>query len=109
MNRLEKTSLMVCFAFFGLYPILTEALGAWSLYADYGSYLSAPLLGLIGITIANVAVAISFFYLLNHLYCPRCVNFSCPFNKVPGGMVEEYLGKNPAMKDAWCKRGPAPP
>ncbi len=108
MNRLEKTSLMVCFTFFGFYPILTEALGAWSLYTDYGSYLSAPLLWLIGITIANVAAAISFFYLLNRLYCPRCVNFSCPFNKVPGDMVKEYLKKNPSMRDGWYKRGSAP-
>ncbi|MCW4036215.1 MAG: hypothetical protein NWE75_03390, partial [Candidatus Bathyarchaeota archaeon] len=73
------------------------------------SNLSAQLLWLIRIAIANVAAAISFFYLLNRFYCPRCVNFSCPFNKVPGDMVEEYLGNNPAMKDAWSKRGPAPP
>lgn len=102
MNRKEKTCLIICLIFVGLYPFLTEAYGVWFLYSNYGSHGLIPLLGLTGIAITNVATAMSFLYLLIQFYCPHCVNFSCPLNKVPEGFVQEYLDKNPVMKNAWA-------
>jgi hypothetical protein len=101
MSRAEKAGLMVCFAVFGLYPVLTMAAGMRFLIEKHGSYEFTPLLGLIGLAIANAASAASFIYLLNLFYCPRCVNFSCPLNGVPEDVVEEYLLRNPVMKNAW--------
>lgn len=37
--------------------------------------------------------------------CPRCVNFSCAFNRVPREMVDEFLRRNPAMRKAWEESG----
>ena len=37
--------------------------------------------------------------------CTVCINFSCPFNSVPKEIVDEFLKKNPIMRDAWEKRG----
>jgi hypothetical protein len=38
-------------------------------------------------------------------FCSKCVNFSCPLNHVPKSMVDEYLERNPVMKEAWEKSG----
>ncbi|MFX1410883.1 MAG: hypothetical protein ACFFA6_11045 [Promethearchaeota archaeon] len=37
--------------------------------------------------------------------CPVCVNFSCPFNRVPKEIVDEFLKLNPRMKIAWEESG----
>ncbi len=37
--------------------------------------------------------------------CPRCLNFSCPLNQVPKRTVDEFLKRNPAMREAWEKAG----
>ncbi len=100
MSRFEKTSLLLCFAFFGLFPILTGAYGMWTLYADPSS-AGLMRLSMLGITIINLATVVAFLYLLRLFYCPQCVNFSCPLNGVPDGLVREYLDCNPVMKKAW--------
>jgi hypothetical protein len=37
--------------------------------------------------------------------CTRCVNFSCPSNRVPKSVVDAYLMRNPVMREAWEKSG----
>jgi len=37
--------------------------------------------------------------------CSKCVNFSCPANRVPKQVVDGYLVQNPIMLDAWLKAG----
>lgn len=37
--------------------------------------------------------------------CSKCVNFSCPLNKVPKEVVDEYLIHNPVMRNAWEENG----
>lgn len=100
MDRFEKTSLMLCFAFFGLFPILTEAYGLWNLYSDPSSN-GLMRLAMLGITVTNIATMIAFLYLLTLFYCPQCINFSCPLNRVSEDIMEEYLDRNPVMKKTW--------
>lgn len=38
-------------------------------------------------------------------HCPRCNNFSCPFNTVPKEQVDIFLKKNPVMREAWENSG----
>ena len=37
--------------------------------------------------------------------CPVCVNFSCPLNRVPKDIVDEFLKNNPRMRKAWEESG----
>jgi hypothetical protein len=104
MSRFEKTSLLLCFAFFGLFPILTEAYGMWTLYTDPSS-TGLMRLSMLGIVTTNLVTVIAFLYLLSLFYCPHCVNFSCPLNGVPDSLVREYLDCNPVMKKAWEAKG----
>ena len=58
-----------------------------------------------GITAATLLTLIAFFVVLNTHVCTRCVNFSCPLNRVPKPEVDVYLERNAAMKKAWEKGG----
>jgi hypothetical protein len=42
-----------------------------------------------------------FFAIYLPLTCPRCVNLSCVFNRVPEEVKQRYLELNPKMKEAW--------
>ena len=37
--------------------------------------------------------------------CIRCVNFSCPFNRVPKKEVDAFLKEHPEMRKAWKEKG----
>lgn len=103
MDRFEKTSLLLCFAFLGLFPILAEAYGLWGLYSDPSSD-GMMRLATLGLMVTNMATVMAFLYILILFYCTRCVNFSCPLNRVPEDLVDEYLDRNPVMKEAWEAR-----
>jgi hypothetical protein len=49
--------------------------------------------------------AVLFFWTLNKYVCSQCVNFSCPLNRVPKKVVDEYLKRNPTMRQAWEESG----
>ena len=105
MNRLEKTVLMIFFSFLWVFPVLVEAYGIWVMsvaFAEFGIY---ALLGMIGVTLATILVGLQFYYIMVSRFCSRCVNLSCPMNRVPKSMVDAYLEKNPVMKRAWEKSG----
>ena len=52
---------------------------------------------LMGIYLALLAVA---FLGLHLFYCKRCINFACPLNAVKTKEREEFLEKNPVVKEA---------
>ena len=37
--------------------------------------------------------------------CTRCINFSCPMNRVPKQLVDKFLKRNEAMRKAWEEKG----
>ena len=84
----EKVQLIIGFVIFGGYPIIFIALGAQLFWL---------ILSLIGLGF--------FFIRLNLTTCNKCVNFSCPLNRVKKIIKDEYLKKNPVMREAWEKTG----
>jgi len=71
----------------------------------YGEFGLIALLGMVGITLASVMAALFWVLIMFYAFCSQCVNFSCPLNIVPKSMVDEYLKRNPVMRDAWVKSG----
>ena len=88
-----------------LFPVLAEAYGIWLMAASYAEFGLYALLGMIGVTIATLLAGLQFLYILMYYFCSRCVNFSCPLNRVPKFRVDGYLAKNSVMKDAWQRSG----
>ncbi|HEC23748.1 MAG TPA: hypothetical protein ENI95_12620 [Chloroflexi bacterium] len=61
--------------------------------------------GAFGMALIVAAGVVSFIWSLKRQLCSRCVNFSCPLNSVPEEIVDEYLRRNPVMREAWEKSG----
>lgn len=108
MNRAEKATIVLFFLFLVLFPVLIEACGIWAISVNYASFGLVALLGMIALTLATLMAGLQFLYILIHDFCSKCVNFSCPLNRVPQLMVDAYLEKNPVMKEAWAKGGIPP-
>lgn len=106
LNNFEKFMMYFLIAtIFFVFPLAVMGYGIGYISFNYTEFGLISLLGLIGITFANVMSAISFASTLKTFYCPNCVNFSCPLNTVPKAVIDEYLKKNDVMKQAWEKSG----
>ncbi|MHC1591108.1 MAG: hypothetical protein ACXQS8_03410 [Candidatus Helarchaeales archaeon] len=88
MTRSERIQFITGFLLFLIVPIIFLIIGL--------QYLMALLAG-----VGSVIWAL----ILSHEICVDCINFSCPLNKVPEEMRNEFLKKNPVMKEAWEKAG----
>jgi hypothetical protein len=88
MNTAEKIQLFLGFAILVGYPFPFLILGGqWIL----GVVAVGGLVVFAGVLISGT--------------CNRCVNFSCPLNRVPKRVVDGYLARNPVMKSAWEANG----
>ena len=81
MSNAEKTQLIVSFAIMAGYPLVFMILVAQTLYL-----------------VITAAGLVAFFGALFKFKCSRCVNFSCPFNRVPKPVVQAYLARNPVIQ-----------
>jgi hypothetical protein len=101
IRPIEKIGTILGFAFIGIFPIVSELYGTWFIIStNLNLNLSriVVIIALVIVTIISFLVFISLFLLK---YCPKCINFSCKFNKVPKELVDEYLKRNPVIRDAW--------
>ena len=98
LNRLEKTIVILFSLFLLFFPSLVQAYGIWSFFAGEGGF---ALLGMVAVNIATAMAALSFGRVLARHFCSRCVNFSCPFNRVSEETARGYLERNPAIQAAW--------
>ena len=105
INIYEKAVTIIGFIFLGAFPIFSELFGIWFFYYNGFNIFNQSFLGLIFIFISTILTCIIFFALFLLIYCPRCINFSCYFNKVPKTIVDEYLKKNPFIRKVWEKNG----
>ena len=88
MNRLEKFQLILGFLILGGYLLV------FIILAQQYTLLFISVLGLL-----------VFLTILLTKTCSKCINFSCPFNRVPKNIVDAYLKQNPVMKKAWLENG----
>ena len=105
MNQFEKRLLQFGFLLFALVPLSNQVINIIVLSLNRSNYslgYYTGLLVILGLFIVSIVVA---FSILFRKICPNCVNFSCPFNKVAKEKVDEYLNRNPTMKQAWIDCG----
>jgi hypothetical protein len=105
MSLLERILLVFGFILFGTLPILSQVYSLVIVARDQVTYNTTNLITLvILIALTAVSIIVAFTFLFTRI-CPKCVNFSCPFNSAPKECVDEYLERNPTMKEAWVKKG----
>ena len=106
MNKFEKFMMIfLIVTIFFVFPLSIMGYGIAYLSLNYATYGLIALLGLIGITLANLISSISFVTTLKIFYCANCVNFSCSLNTVPKPVIDAYLRMNDVMREAWIKSG----
>ena len=105
LKGLERTGVLAGFGMFGLYPIAVEGFGIWTLFVVMGFVNPPGGLLLMGVTLINMASAITLLVLLRRHYCARCVNFGCPMNNTSSNLRTAYLTRNPDIKRLWEEAG----
>lgn len=103
LNLFEKFGFLAGAIFFVLFPLITELYGIFTLWNQEDKQFL--ILILIFLALTSLLGSFYFFYVLQSKICPKCVNFSCPLNKVPKELVDAYLKKNPIMREAWEAAG----
>lgn len=88
MSRSEQGQMMIGVAIMFGFPFPFLFLGQQWLFLIFASF-GAIVMG-----------AILFGWL-----CLRCVNFSCPFNRVPKKEVDAFLNEHPEMRKTWKEKG----
>ena len=89
LSKFEKALLVFGFILFGSLPLGAQVYNivVVALFpSSYSNTLFILLLVLLGISV--VGIGFGFGFLFTRI-CPNCVNFSCPFNKVPKEIVDE--------------------
>ena len=105
MNVFEKVILATFFIFLFCWGIGWEIYGIYFAAKNFSTWRLAFTISLSVITALSIATLILFLVVLQRNYCIRCLNFSCPMNRVSKKLVVEYLERNPVMKEAWEKKG----
>ena len=103
MKRYEKFGSTMGFTLIGVIPILSQLYSIWFFLSNNQSTSLILFFGLFGVLLATLLSFLMFYSLFLLTFCSRCINFSCPFNKVPQDLVDEFLKRNPVIKDAWKK------
>lgn len=88
MSRWERLQFIIGIIIFVAYPLPFMAIG------NQHAFFLVSSLGII-----------VFFVVLYTKMCTKCVNFSCPLNRVPKEVVDTFLKQNPVMRRAWEKAG----
>ena len=97
---------MYCYYTFMIgFSIFTLGYGVYQVAANPDLYGKVALLAIAGFEGVLILAFIALNYCLNVYVCRKCVNFSCPWNRVEKTIVDEYLRQNPVMREAWEKTG----
>jgi hypothetical protein len=105
MNGYEQLATLAGFIFFGAFPIFSELYGLWFLATEGVPIMDVRMLDLGLLLFATIILISVLFTMFLFVFCPKCVNFSCQFNRVPKTVADKYLKKNPVLKEAWEKSG----
>jgi hypothetical protein len=101
LSRFEKIILVIGFIFFPIVPIIAQGYTIFVLKMIRRPKALWEFPTLYFILVLTIVAFVYAFYTLLTKICISCVNFSCPFNKVPRKIAYQYLARNPHMNDAW--------
>jgi hypothetical protein len=88
MSRWEKIQFISGASIFSCFPIPFLIIGRLYL--------------LLFISLGGISI---FWGVLVVKMCTRCLNFSCPINRVPKSLIDAFLVRNPIMREAWEEKG----
>ena len=66
-------------------------------YCSYILFISSCFISIILFQVFFLLTVLYSLLFYKKFHCPRCPNFSCPFNKVDKKVVDQFLDKNPVI------------
>lgn len=105
ISKYEQAGTLIGFIFFGAFPVFSELYGLWFLLSEGVRIGDTSMLELLVILQATTVLIVVLYAMFLLILCPKCVNFSCQFNRVPKAVADRYIKANPVMKEAWEKSG----
>lgn len=99
INAYEKIGSLAGFVLMSAIPIFSLLYCLWLLINSNTEIVMIYVVS--GILLATILSFLTFYSLFLLTFCSKCINFSCAFNKVPKELVDEYLKRNPVIKNAW--------
>ncbi|OLS32177.1 MAG: hypothetical protein HeimAB125_11640 [Candidatus Heimdallarchaeota archaeon AB_125] len=103
-SRTEKTIMLIFGSYIDLFPFVGSIWGIVFFALNYESNLFPGIAEIVSTTLFLI-VAGYFSKILLGNSCKRCANFSCSMNKVSKEIIDNFLEKNPKMKEAWLVCG----
>ena len=112
----EERRILRCHANYGLFklwkynPYPMSQLEQFQFLIGVGIFVGFPIpwmiLGnqFVLMTLSLIGASIFILILITKL-CTRCLNFSCPLNRVSKETRNRFLTQNPVMQKAWNKKG----
>ena len=104
MNKFERMLLIIGFVLFGTIPLVGQVPSIVRIASNLPFERAIFITQLVLLGVSIISIIIGFGFLFTKI-CTKCVNFSCPFNRVPKELVNSYLDKNADMKAAWVDSG----
>lgn len=99
LNRTDRMAMLLVGGFIDLFPVVAGAYAAWALFTVGADTVLVAAIAAMTILMLDVSVYIGRFLADN--YCVKCVNFSCVMSKTPKAVADEYLQRNPFMREIW--------
>lgn len=95
--------ILLVLTFYLFIPVIAGGYTIWMVW-QAGSGL-VTVIAVAGILVMGLLGSLTFYTVMQVYGCARCVNFSCPLNRVGKPVRDEYLRKNDAMREAWEESG----
>ncbi len=106
LNGFEKALMIVLIStIFYIGPMGSTVAGVVHMLMSGERILSPIIMALAALALMTAFSSTGFVISLRRNFCSKCVNFSCPLNKVDKPVVDQYLLKNDVMREAWIKSG----
>jgi hypothetical protein len=107
MKPYEKAAMiLLVLTFYVFIPVIGGIYAVWMVWTAGSGLIAAVAVG--AVLLLALASSIAFYLVMQAYGCRRCVNFSCPLNRVEKEVVDAYLAKNDVMRAAWEKAGYKP-
>jgi len=102
MKKFEKYLMLFFGSFIDLFPLVGTIWGiVW--FAKNPTEKVALSIVLFIVSGILLLLMIIFGEVIIKKGCKKCANFSCSMNNVPEEIINQFLEKNPKIKDAWEK------
>ena len=100
----EKAAMILLVLTFYLFiPVIAGIYTIWMVRAAEMGLVATVAVG--AVTLLALLSSVAFYLVMQAYGCRRCVNFSCPLNRVEKPVRDAYLKKNDVMRAAWEESG----